>query len=74
MRNQVQEIVSSMKEKSNFTPEYCLILGSGFVNMTELYSQKMILKAKELAQKWNIEVKEGIYLALLGPTFETLVE
>lgn len=48
--------------------------GPRFVNMSEPYSKKMILKAKELAQKMNIEVKYGIYLGLQGPTFETLSE
>ena len=31
-------------------------------------------KAKELAQKLNIEIKDGVYLGLQGPTFETLAE
>jgi purine-nucleoside phosphorylase len=30
-------------------------------------------KAKELALDLNIEVKDGIYLGLQGPSFETLV-
>jgi purine-nucleoside phosphorylase len=30
------------------------------------------LKAKELALDLNIEVKDGIYLGLQGPSFETL--
>ena len=48
--------------------------GPRFVNMSEPYSKKMIAKAKELAQKFNIAVKDGIYLGLQGPTFETLAE
>jgi purine-nucleoside phosphorylase len=48
--------------------------GPRFVNMSEPYSKKMIQKVKELAQKQNIEVLEGIYLGLQGPTFETLSE
>jgi purine-nucleoside phosphorylase len=31
-------------------------------------------KAKELALDLNIEVKDGIYLGLQGPSFETLAE
>jgi hypothetical protein len=34
----------------------------------------MIRKAKELALDLNIEVKDGIYLGLQGPSFETLAE
>lgn len=48
--------------------------GPRFVNMSEPYSRKMIAKSKEIAQKLNIEVKDGIYLGLQGPTFETLSE
>jgi purine-nucleoside phosphorylase len=42
--------------------------------MSEPYSRKMIAKATELAKELNIEVHEGIYLGLQGPTFETLAE
>lgn len=48
--------------------------GPRFVNMSEPYSRKMISRAKELALNLNIEVKDGIYLGLQGPTFETLSE
>jgi purine-nucleoside phosphorylase len=48
--------------------------GPRFVNMSEPYSKNMITKAKDLAQKLNIEVKDGVYLGLQGPTFETLAE
>jgi purine-nucleoside phosphorylase len=48
--------------------------GPRFVNMSEPYSRKMITKSKELATQLNIEVKDGIYLGLQGPTFETLAE
>ncbi|MFV5692359.1 purine-nucleoside phosphorylase [Flavobacterium sp. LT1R49] len=64
----------------NMTPKHPLRgknderFGPRFVNMSEPYSKKMIAKAKELAQKLNIEVHEGIYLGLQGPTFETLAE
>lgn len=48
--------------------------GPRFVNMSEPYSRAMIAKAKQIAQGLNIEVKDGIYLGLQGPTFETLAE
>jgi len=48
--------------------------GPRFVNMSEPYSQKMIAKAKELANELHIEVQDGVYLGLQGPTFETLSE
>lgn len=48
--------------------------GPRFVNMSQPYSREMIAKAKVLAKNLNIEVKDGIYLGLQGPTFETLAE
>lgn len=48
--------------------------GPRFVNMGEPYSRKMIAKAKEIAVTMGIDVKDGIYLGLQGPTFETLGE
>ena len=48
--------------------------GPRFVNMSQPYSLAMIAKAKELATELNIEVHDGIYLGLQGPTFETLAE
>jgi len=48
--------------------------GPRFVNMAEPYSRKMISKAKEVAIAQGVDVKDGIYLGLQGPTFETLSE
>jgi purine-nucleoside phosphorylase len=69
-----------IKDHINFTPEHPLRgpnderFGPRFVNMSEPYSRKMIVKAKELAKELNIVVKDGIYLGLQGPSFETLAE
>ena len=69
-----------IKDHVNMMPEHPLRgknderFGPRFVNMSEPYSKKMIIKAKELAQKLNIVVKDGVYLGLQGPTFETLAE
>ncbi len=48
--------------------------GPRFVNMSEPYSRKMIAKAKEIAASLDINVQDGVYLGLQGPTFETLSE
>lgn len=48
--------------------------GPRFVNMAEPYSRKMISRAKEIAIAQGVDVKDGIYLGLQGPTFETLSE
>lgn len=49
-------------------------LGPRFVNMSEPYSHRMIAKAKEIAKLHQIEIEEGVYVALQGPTYETLSE
>jgi purine-nucleoside phosphorylase len=48
--------------------------GPRFVDMHEPYNLKMITKFKEVAKQQNIAVKQGIYLSLSGPTFETPAE
>ncbi|OIQ16258.1 MAG: purine-nucleoside phosphorylase [Flavobacterium sp. MedPE-SWcel] len=48
--------------------------GPRFVNMSEPYNRDMIGRAKAIASDLNIEVKDGVYLGLQGPTFETLAE
>jgi len=48
--------------------------GPRFVNMSEPYSRELINKVKNIAIDLNIEVKDGIYYGLQGPTFETLSE
>ncbi|MCZ8091477.1 MAG: purine-nucleoside phosphorylase [Flavobacterium sp.] len=69
-----------IKDHINMLPEHPLRgknderFGPRFVNMSEPYSQKMIAKAKEVAKELNIEVQDGVYLGLQGPTFETLSE
>ena len=69
-----------IKDHINMFPEHPLHgknddrFGPRFVNMSQPYSLAMIAKAKELAKQLNIEVHDGIYLGLQGPTFETLAE
>lgn len=69
-----------LKDQINMMPEHPLRgknderFGPRFLNMSEPYSVKMIVKAKELAKKFDIKVQDGIYLGLQGPTFETLAE
>lgn len=48
--------------------------GARFPDMSEAYSKSLILKAKEIAKQLNIAVKEGVYTATTGPTFETPAE
>lgn len=49
-------------------------LGVRFPDMSEPYSKNLIIKAKTVAARLNIDVKEGVYVAVTGPTFETRAE
>ncbi|MFY8067495.1 MAG: purine-nucleoside phosphorylase [Flavobacterium sp.] len=72
--------VAIITDHINMMPEHPLRghnderFGPRFVNMSEPYSNAMNQKAFELAKSLNIDLKQGIYLALQGPTFETLAE
>ena len=69
-----------LKDIINMMPEHPLRgknderFGPRFVNMSEPFSKQMIQKAKEIAKQSGIEVHDGVYLGLQGPTFETLSE
>jgi purine-nucleoside phosphorylase len=49
-------------------------LGPRFPDMSEPYKKELIQKAKEIAQRLNITLKEGVYFGVTGPTFETRAE
>ena len=48
--------------------------GPRFVDMHEPYSLKMIRLVRSIAVENKLDIKEGVYLALQGPTFETPAE
>lgn len=45
--------------------------GPRFPDMTRPYDPKIRVKAKEIAAEMGIEVKEGVYIAGTGPSYET---
>jgi purine-nucleoside phosphorylase len=49
-------------------------LGPRFPDMSEPYKRTLIQQAKAIAAKNNIDIKEGVYVAVTGPTFETRAE
>ena len=69
-----------IKDHINLMPEHPLRgrndgrFGPRFVNMSEPYNKALIHKAKEIAYEFEIDVKDGVYMGLQGPTFETLSE
>jgi purine-nucleoside phosphorylase len=69
-----------IKDHINMFPEHPLRgvnnaeVGVRFLDMSEPYDMEMIAKAKKIATDNNIEVHEGVYIGLQGPTFETRAE
>lgn len=49
-------------------------LGVRFPDMSNAYSETLIQKALEIAQKNNILLRQGVYVGTQGPTFETPAE
>jgi purine-nucleoside phosphorylase len=48
--------------------------GPRFPDMSEPYKKDMIQKARDIAKHLGIELREGVYVAVTGPTFETRAE
>lgn len=64
----------------NFFPEHPLHgkneneLGPRFPDMSKVYDERLRNKAKLIALEHNISIKEGVYIGVQGPTFETPAE
>ncbi len=64
----------------NFFPEHPLHgknieeLGPRFPDMSECYTKSLYSKAMQIAADKNINVKDGVYVGVQGPTFETPAE
>ncbi len=64
----------------NFTGKNPLIgenlngLGPRFVDMSKAYDREYINIAKEVGKKLGLNLKEGVYMWLTGPTYETPAE
>ncbi len=54
------------KNEDNFGPR--------FPDMSEPYKKYLIASAKKIAAKNNIDLQEGVYVGVTGPTFETRAE
>jgi purine-nucleoside phosphorylase len=72
--------IAIVKDHINMMPEHPLrgrnidAFGPRFVDMSEPYNRKMIALAEEVASENNMTIRQGIYIALQGPTFETPAE
>lgn len=48
--------------------------GTRFPDMSEPYKKNLIAKAKQIGAQSNIQLHEGVYFVVTGPTFETRAE
>ncbi|MBO9619211.1 MAG: purine-nucleoside phosphorylase [Niabella sp.] len=48
--------------------------GTRFPDMSEPYKKELIFRAREICGAAQIDVREGVYYAVTGPTFETRAE
>lgn len=49
-------------------------LGTRFPDMSEPYSKALVAKAAEIANEIGLDLKQGTYVGVTGPTFETRAE
>jgi len=69
-----------IRDHINFFPEHPLRgknydeLGPRFPDMSQVYDLQLQEKARQIAGENNIEVVEGVYVGVSGPTFETPAE
>ena len=49
-------------------------MGERFPDMSEVYSTKLVDLTKKLSDKLGIDIQEGVYMALTGPSYETPAE
>lgn len=54
-------------------PEYA-DLGQRFTDMTEGYHPKLVAACEQSARRIGLNMRKGVYLGLLGPSFETPAE
>lgn len=50
------------------------IFGPRFPSMTHAYQPELLALARRVAQQLNLTLREGVYVCLAGPTFETPAE
>jgi purine-nucleoside phosphorylase len=69
-----------IKDHINLFPEHPLRgknnaeVGPRFPDMSEPYDMALVAKAHDIAKQNNIELHQGVYIGLQGPTFETRAE
>lgn len=63
-----------IKDHINLTGENPLIGGPNFIDMKNAYSYKLREQLKEIGKDIGINLREGVYVGVKGPTYETPAE
>jgi len=69
-----------IKDHINLFPDNPLMgqnderLGPRFPDMSDVYDKELIAKAHQIGKENGINLKEGVYVGVTGPTFETPAE
>lgn len=69
-----------IKDHINLTAQNPMINGSvkdgkvRFIDLKQVYDKKYLELAENIAKELNIKVQKGVYLQVLGPTYETPAE
>lgn len=69
-----------IRDHINFFPEHPLrgtneeSLGPRFPDMSQVYDERLRMTARQIALENNFSLKEGVYVGVSGPTFETPAE
>ena len=63
-----------IKDHINLTGENPLVGGPNFVDMKNAYSYRFREQLKSIGEELGISLKEGVYVGVKGPTYETPAE
>ncbi|MCD6423062.1 MAG: purine-nucleoside phosphorylase [Elusimicrobia bacterium] len=63
-----------LKDHINFMGANPLRGGPHFIDMSDPYNEELRKKVKKVAKKLKIKLKEGVYIAVSGPSYETKAE
>jgi purine-nucleoside phosphorylase len=66
--------IVAIKDHINMMGDNPLIGSSNFINMTNAYDRGLIDMSHHTADDVGLDLKEGVYLAMTGPSYETPAE
>src|SRR5438132_1606611 len=73
---QVEEAAAAIRSRIRELPRIAILLRSGprFPDMSAVYSTRLRTIADQAARQMQVALPHGVYVALLGPSYETPAE